>query len=72
MPAVNVVSTNSVNAVLEAAKVVNSPVIIQFSNGGAAFYAGKGLSNENERAAIAGAISVQSTYTICLSCTVFL
>jgi len=57
IPAVNVVSTDSVNAVLEAAKIVNSPVIIQFSNGGAAFYAGKGLSNENERAAIAGAIS---------------
>ena len=57
LPAVNVVGTNSVNAVLEAAKKVNSPVIIQFSNGGAAFYAGKGLSNENEQAAIAGAIS---------------
>lgn len=57
LPAVNVVSTNSVNAVIEAAKAVNSPVIIQFSNGGAAFYAGKGLSNENEKAAIAGAIS---------------
>ena len=57
LPAVNVVSTNSVNAVLEAAKVVNSPVIIQFSNGGAAFYAGKGLSNEVEKAAIAGALS---------------
>jgi fructose-bisphosphate aldolase, class II len=57
MPAVNVVSTNSVNAVLEAAKLVNSPVIIQFSNGGASFYAGKGLSNEGEKAAIAGALS---------------
>lgn len=57
MPAVNVVSTNSVNAVLEAAKVVNSPVIIQFSNGGGAFWAGKGVSNEGEKAAIAGAIS---------------
>ena len=57
LPAVNVVSTGSANAVLEAAKVVNSPVIIQFSNGGAAFYAGKGISNENERAAIAGAVS---------------
>ena len=57
LPAVNVVSTNSVNAVLEAAKVVNSPVFIQFSNGGASFYAGKGLSNEENRAAIAGAIS---------------
>lgn len=57
MPAVNVVGTNSINAVLEAAKAVNSPVIIQFSNGGAAFYAGKGLSNSGEKAAIAGAIS---------------
>ncbi len=57
LPAVNVVGTNTVNAVIEAAKVVNSPVMIQFSNGGGAFYAGKGLSNENERAAIAGAIS---------------
>ncbi len=57
IPAVNVVSTDSVNAVLEAAKNNNSPVIIQFSNGGAAFYAGKGLSNENEKAAVAGAVS---------------
>ncbi|MCD4730159.1 MAG: class II fructose-bisphosphate aldolase [Bacteroidales bacterium] len=57
IPAVNVVSTDSVNAVLETAKEMNSPVIIQFSNGGASFYAGKGLSNENEKAAIAGAVS---------------
>ena len=57
LPAVNVVGTNSVNAVIEAAKMVNAPVMIQFSNGGAAFYAGKGLSNENQKAAIAGAIS---------------
>jgi fructose-bisphosphate aldolase class II len=57
LPAVNVVNTSSVNAVLEAAKTVNSPVIIQFSNGGAIFYAGKGLSNENEQAAIIGAVS---------------
>lgn len=57
LPAVNVVSTGSVNAVLEAAKAVNSPVIIQFSNGGAVFYAGKGLSNENEQAGIIGAVS---------------
>jgi fructose-bisphosphate aldolase, class II len=57
LPAVNVVGTDSVNAVLEAAKKVNSPVIIQFSNGGASFYAGKGLSNQNEQAAIAGGIS---------------
>lgn len=57
LPAVNVVGTNSVNAVLEAAKQVNSPVIIQFSNGGAIFYAGKSLSNDGQRAAIAGAVS---------------
>lgn len=57
LPAVNVVGTNSINAVMEAAKKVNSPVIIQFSNGGGSFYAGKGLSNENEKSAIAGSIS---------------
>jgi len=57
LPAVNVVGTDSINGVLEAAAKVNSPVIIQFSNGGASYYAGKGLSNENEKAAIAGAIS---------------
>ena len=57
LPAVNVVGTNSVNAVLEAARDVNSPVVIQFSNGGALFYAGKTLSNEGQRAGIAGAIS---------------
>lgn len=56
IPSVNVVSTNSVNAVLEAAKIVNSPVMIQFSNGGASFYAGKGLSNEKEISAIMGAV----------------
>lgn len=57
VPAVNVTGTSSINAVLETAKEVNSPVIIQFSNGGAAFYAGKGLSNEDQRAAIWGAVS---------------
>jgi fructose-bisphosphate aldolase, class II len=57
IPAVNVVGTDSVNAVLEAAKTVNSPVIIQFSNGGGIFYAGKSLSNENEKTAITGSIS---------------
>ena len=57
LPAVNVVGTNTVNAVIEAAREVNSPVIIQFSNGGAVFFAGKGLSNENQFAAIVGAIS---------------
>ena len=57
IPAINVVGTDSVNAILEAAAKVNSPVIIQFSNGGASYYAGKGLSNEGEQSAIAGAIS---------------
>jgi fructose-bisphosphate aldolase class II len=57
LPAVNVVGTNSINAVIEAAREVNSPVMVQFSNGGAHFYAGKSLSNENQKAAIAGAIS---------------
>ncbi|MCD4745458.1 MAG: class II fructose-bisphosphate aldolase [Bacteroidales bacterium] len=57
IPAVNVVGTDTVNAVLEVAKEINSPVIIQFSNGGAHFYAGKSLSNDNQKAAIAGAVS---------------
>jgi len=57
LPAVNVVGTNSVNAVLETAREVNSPVMVQFSNGGASFFAGKGLSNENQNAAILGGIS---------------
>jgi fructose-bisphosphate aldolase class II len=57
IPAVNVVGTNSVNAVLETAKVVNSPVIIQFSNGGAHFFGGQGLPKDNQLGAIAGGIS---------------
>lgn len=57
IPAVNVVNTDSVNGVLEAAAKANSPVIIQFSNGGASYYAGKGLSNDGEKAAIIGAVA---------------
>ena len=57
IPAVNVVGSNSINATLETAKKLNAPVIIQFSNGGALFNAGKSLANENQKAAIAGAIS---------------
>lgn len=57
LPAVNVVSSTTVNAVLETARAVNSPVIIQFSNGGATFFAGKGLGNENQKSSIAGGIS---------------
>ncbi|MFB6422150.1 MAG: class II fructose-bisphosphate aldolase [Candidatus Malihini olakiniferum] len=58
LPAVNCVDTNSVNAALEAAAKVRAPVIIQFSNGGAAFIAGKGLKKENQETAILGAISI--------------
>lgn len=57
LPAVNVIGTNSINAVLECAKQVNSPVIIQLSNGGGHFYAGKSLSNDKQQASIAGSIS---------------
>jgi fructose-bisphosphate aldolase class II len=57
IPAVNVTGTDTVNAVLEAAREVNSPVIIQVSNGGASFFAGKGLSNDGQKSAITGAIS---------------
>ena len=57
LPAVNVTSSSTVNAVMETAAKLNAPVIIQFSNGGGQFFAGKGLSNENEQAAIAGSIS---------------
>lgn len=57
LPAVNVTSSSTVNSVMETAARLNAPVIIQFSNGGAHFNAGKSLSNENERAAIAGGIT---------------
>lgn len=57
MPAVNVVGSNTINTVMETAVELNSPVIIQFSNGGAQFNAGKGLSNEGQRSAIAGGIA---------------
>jgi fructose-bisphosphate aldolase class II len=57
LPAVNVVGSNSINVVIETAAELNSPVIIQFSNGGSQFMAGKGLSNDNQIAAIAGGIS---------------
>ncbi len=57
LPAVNVIGSSSINAVLETAASLNSPVIIQFSNGGAHFNAGKGLSNENQKAAISGGVA---------------
>lgn len=57
LPAVNVIGSDTINGVLEAARDLNAPVIIQFSNGGAQFNAGKGLSNEDQQAAIAGAVA---------------
>ena len=57
LPAANVIGSNTINTVIETAKELNAPVIIQFSNGGAHFNAGKGLSNEGQKAAIAGAVT---------------
>jgi len=57
LPAANVTGSNTINAVLETAKSLNAPVIVQFSNGGACFNAGKSLSNENQKAAIVGGIA---------------
>lgn len=57
LPAINVINTSTVNAVMEAAAEIKSPAILQFSNGGAQFFAGKGLNNDGQRACIAGGIS---------------
>ncbi|MGC1513940.1 MAG: class II fructose-bisphosphate aldolase [Maribacter sp.] len=57
LPAVNVIGSDTINGVLETAATLNAPVIIQFSNGGAQFNAGKGLSNEGQKAAILGAVA---------------
>jgi fructose-bisphosphate aldolase class II len=57
LPAVNVTSSSTVNGALETAVKVNAPIIIQLSNGGGSFFAGKGLKNDNERAAVAGTVS---------------
>src|SRR6478735_4699066 len=57
LPAVNTIGTNTINAVLETAAKVNSPVIIQFSNGGAQFIAGKGMPNDQLQGNIQGGIS---------------
>ncbi|MFA8436950.1 MAG: class II fructose-bisphosphate aldolase [Marinifilaceae bacterium] len=65
LPAVNVVGTNSINAVLEAGREMNSPVIVQFSNGGASFFAGKGVGGEGHDAAILGAVAgAQYVHTV--------
>ena len=57
LPAINVSGTNTINAVLETASEVNSPVIIQFSHGGSHFIAGKGINNTNHNASISGSIA---------------
>ncbi|MCB0422412.1 MAG: class II fructose-bisphosphate aldolase, partial [Bdellovibrionales bacterium] len=57
LPAVNTIGTNSINAVLKTAKDLDRPVIIQLSNGGAHFFAGKDLNNNQQQAAILGGIS---------------
>lgn len=57
LPAINVINTSTVNAVMETAAELKSPAILQFSNGGAQFYAGKALNNDGQRACIAGAVS---------------
>ena len=57
IPAVNVIGSDSINAAMETARDMKAPIIIQFSNGGAHFNAGKGLPNDNQQAAIAGAIA---------------
>jgi fructose-bisphosphate aldolase class II len=57
LPAINVIGSNSINAVLETAASLRSPVIIQFSNGGGQFNAGKGLSNEGQKAAVLGCVA---------------
>jgi fructose-bisphosphate aldolase class II len=57
IPAVNVVGSNSVNAVMEAAKIAKAPVIIQLSNGGAAFYAGKAADGQGQEVAVKGAVA---------------
>src|SRR6476620_9440764 len=57
LPAVNVTGSSTINGVMETAAKLNAPVIIQFSNGGASFNAGKGLSNEGQKSAILGGIA---------------
>ncbi|KAI8983839.1 fructose-bisphosphate aldolase, class II [Pilobolus umbonatus] len=57
IPAINCTSTSTVNAALEAARKNGSPIIIQFSNGGSAFFAGKGINNSKQEASILGAIA---------------
>ena len=57
LPAANCIGSNSMNAVMEAAATLNSPVIIQFSNSGGAFVAGKGIGVESHRASVLGSLA---------------
>jgi len=57
IPAINVTSTSTANAVLEAARDSKSPIIIQVSQGGRAYFAGKGLANDKQQASIIGAVA---------------
>ncbi|RCH83179.1 Fructose-bisphosphate aldolase 1, partial [Rhizopus stolonifer] len=57
IPAINCTSTSTINAALEAARDIKSPIIIQFSQGGSAYFAGKGLDNKNQEASIIGAVA---------------
>ena len=63
LPAVNTIGTNTINATLETAAKVNSPVIIQFSNGGAQFMAGKGMPNDKMQANISGVYQALCIFT---------
>lgn len=68
IPAINCTSTSTVNAALEAARDIKSPIIIQFSNGGSAYFAGKGLSNDGQKASILGAVAgANVSFYCCLS-----
>ncbi len=57
LPAVNVVGSNTINAALQSAREAGAPIIIQFSNGGGQFNAGKFLDNTDQKAAVAGSVA---------------
>lgn len=65
-PAFFSIDGSTINAALEAARDIKSPIIIQFSNGGSAFVAGKGLSNKNQEASVIGAVAGAQVYTLLL------
>jgi fructose-bisphosphate aldolase class II len=69
IPAINVTSSSTIIATLEAARDSKAPIIIQVSNGGAAFFAGKGISNDGQKASVAGSVAaahfIRSIAPIC-------